>query len=127
MYEVLITNSGYTDTAYALCGDSHCAQVVLECIGVPSAVLAGIDANDLTETELGPSTSVEVGILGESDSCEYCACCGSFVRHGLTYPNDDVGCKHDPDGPDPEGLNRPHIDLVDRVPMREYWGTIFNR
>lgn len=122
-YEVLITNNGYTDTAYALCGDSTCAGVVLECVGVPSGVLAGLDANDLGDVELDAVTTVTVGILGESDSCEYCACCGQFIRHGIVYPNDDVGCKH---SDDPADLDRPHIDLTDRTPMREYWGTVFN-
>lgn len=118
-YEVLITHSGYTDTAYALCGDSQCAGVVLEAIGVSSGTLAGLDANDPGDIELGDDTSVTVGILGESDSCEYCACCGTFIRHGIVYPGDDVGCKHDDD---PPNLERPHPDLKGAASVREYWG-----
>lgn len=122
MYEVQITNDGYTDTAYALCGDRWCAETVLACIGVPSGLLAGIDANDPGEIELHATTTVTVAPLGESDSCEYCATCGTFLRHGLRYPGEGVGCTHDVDGDDPENLERPHIDLADRAPMREYWG-----
>jgi hypothetical protein len=125
-YEVLITHAGYTDTAYALCGDEHCATVVLESIGVPSKLLAGLDSNDPGELDLGGDTTVEVGILGESDSCEWCATCGTFIRHGLKYEGEDVGCTHDQEGPDPEPRKGPHIDLEDAVPMKEYWGTIFN-
>jgi len=119
MYEVQITHDGYTDTAYALCGEQRCAEVVLECIGVPSATLAGIDANDPGEIELDATTTVTVGILGESDSCEYCACCGKFVRHGLSYPGEDVGCQHEQD---PDDLDRPHIDFDGRPAMLEHWG-----
>lgn len=122
MYEVLITHDGYTDTAYALCGEQRCAEVVLECVGVPSVVLAGIDANDPGKIELDATTTLEVGILGESDHCEYCACCGKFIRHGLSYPGEDVGCTHDQDGPGPEDLDRPHIDFDNRPAMLEYWG-----
>lgn len=122
MYEVLITNDGYTDTAYSLCGDQECAGVVLECIGVSPKVLAGLDANDPGDIELDAKTTVTVGILGESDSCEYCACCGAFIRHGIVYRNDDVGCKHDPDAGDPDGLDRPHIDFDNRPAMLEFWG-----
>lgn len=125
-YEVLINHAGYTDTAYALCGDAHCATVVLESIGVPSHVLAGLDSNDPGELDLGDDVVAEVGILGESDSCEWCACCGEFIRHGLRYPGEDVGCVHDQDGPDPEPRPGPHIDLQSAVPMKEYWGTVFN-
>ena len=121
-YEVLITHDGYTDTAYSLCGDQRCAEVVLECIGVPSGVLAGLDANDPGEIELDAKTTVTVGILGETDSCEYCATCGAFIRHGLVYENDDVGCKHDPDADDPANLDRPHIDFDSAPAMLEYWG-----
>jgi hypothetical protein len=126
VYEVLITHDGYTDTAYALCGDEQCATVVLESIGVQPDVLAGLDSNDPGVLDLGDKTTVEVGILGESDSCEWCATCGTFIRHGLVYEGEDIGCTHDQDGPDPEPREGPHIDLGDAVPMKEYWGTIFN-
>lgn len=125
MYEVQITHAGYTDTTYPLCGDTWCADVVLECIGVPSGVLAGIDSNDPGDIDLGDDTTVTVGILGESDSCEWCACCGSFIRHGLTYPGEEVGCQHDEDETPPDQPG-PHIDLQGRPAMREYWGRSLN-
>lgn len=125
MYEVLITHDGYTDTAYALCGDEQCATVVLESIGVQSDVLAGLDSNDPGVLDLGGKTTVEVGILGESDSC------GTFIRHGIAYPGEDAGCHHvnearEVDDTDPPAQPGPHIDLRDAIPMKEYWGTIFN-
>lgn len=121
MYEVLITHAGYTDTAYALCGGRRCAEVVLESIGVPSKVLAGLDANDPGTLDLGDDTTVEVGMLGESDSCEWCATCGAFIRHGIFYPNDDVGCDHGPEADPRPALPGPHVDLMGAPAMRTYW------
>lgn len=128
--EVLITHDGYTDTSYASCGDVHCTEVILRSIGVPDSVLEarGID---LSDEEIGDDTQITVTSLGESDSCEWCATCGTFVRHGIVYPGEDAGCHHaneagEVDDTDPPAQPGPHIDLRDAIPMKEYWGTIFN-
>lgn len=117
--EVLITHDGYTDTAYATCGDYKCTTVALRCIGASDQDAADYLGGPI---DLGGNTIVEVVPLRESDSCEWCACCGTFIRHGLKYPGEDVGCTHDQDGPDPAELPGPHIDLRDCAPMKEYWG-----
>ena len=128
--EVLITHDGYTTTSYASCGDVRCTEVILRSIGVPDSVLEarGID---LSDEEIGDDTQITVTSLGESDSCEWCATCGTFVRHGIVYPGEDVGCHHaneagEVDDTDPPAQPGPHIDLRDAIPMKEYWGAIFN-
>lgn len=120
--EIRITHQGYTDTTYASCGDRVCAEVVLKCIGVTEETLEAVAIEDINDLEMGDDTQVAVGLLGESDSCEWCATCGTFLRHGIYYPNDDVGCHHGPDARDLPSLPGPHIDLQDRPAMREYWG-----
>jgi len=130
-YEVLITHAGYTDTMYASCGDVHCVEVILRCVGVSDSILRarGID---LSDEEIGDDTQITVVLgVGESDSCEWCATCGEFIRHGIVYPGEDAGCHHaneagEVDDADPPAQPGPHIDLRDAIPMKEYWGTIFN-
>jgi len=120
--EVLITNNGYTDSAYTTCGDSGCTMAVLRAIGVHERDAA--DPSSVSDLRLSAGTYVSVGLLGESDSCEYCACCGAFVRHGITYPGEDYGCTHYKGGDDPvdpEDLGRAHIDLADSTAMKIFW------
>lgn len=119
--EVLITHAGYTDTAYATCGDYGCTTVVLRSLGAPETLAA--DYMRSMPISVGDDTTIDVALLGESDSCEWCAACGAFVRHGLAYEGEDVGCTHDQDGPDPADRPGPHIDLRDRPAMKAYQGT----
>jgi hypothetical protein len=126
--EILITHDGYTDTSYATCGDSGCTLTALRAIGVPER--AAVHYLDV-KIALDPTTTVEVALLGESDSCEWCATCGEFIRHGIVYPGEDVGCHHandagEMDDVDPPALPGPHIDLQNTPAMREYWGRIVN-
>lgn len=120
--KVLVTNDGYTDTAYPSCGDRRCTEVILECIGVPSGTLAELDMQDVRDLSLGEDVTVTVALLGESDSCEWCATCGTFLRHGLYYEGEDAGCQHGPSGEDRPDLPGPHVHLMDRPAMRDYWG-----
>lgn len=120
--EILITHDGYTDTAYVSCR-SMCTLAILRAVGVPESVLEE-NGTDLNDAEIGPGVTVTVTGLGEMDSCEYCAACGDFVQHGLTYPGEDIGCQHGTDEwgivIDPEPHGRPHIDLIDHPAMRQY-------
>lgn len=118
---VLIEHDGYTTAEYPVCGDYGCTLTVLRAIGVPEKAAADMDGS----FDLDDKTTVEVRLLGESDSCEFCATCGAFIRHGLTYPNDDMGCKHD-EGETPPDRPGPHIDLQDNPVMREYWAGLVN-
>jgi hypothetical protein len=123
--EILITHDGYTDTAYPTCGDTMCTQMVLRCVGVSEEILEAVASVDINDLDIGENVQVTVALLGESDSCEWCATCGIFLRHGLTYEGDgEAGCQHGGDGEDRPDLPGPHIDLKDRPAMREYWGQL---
>lgn len=124
--EVQITHQGYTDTAYSSCGDKWCTEVIVKCVGVTEQMLAEVAPQDINNLDIGGDVQVTVALLGESDSCEWCATCGSFLRHGIYYPGEDAGCHHGPDAQDPAGLPGPHIDLQERPAMREYWGRVFS-
>ena len=121
--EILISHNGYTDTAYTSCGNVYCTEAILKAIGVPDSALEarGIE---LSEEPIGQHTHVTVALLGESDSCEYCAACGEFVQHGLRYPGEDIGCTHPVDEQgnviDPPHHGKPHINLIDHPFMRKF-------
>lgn len=101
--EVLIRHGGYTDTAYSTCGYKHCNDAVLLAVGVSAADLE-LYGDDLNDHPVGDDTYVTVVSLGETDSDEFCAGCGDFLRHGLE-------CECENPEEDRENLNRPHIDL----------------
>lgn len=121
--EILITHRGYTDTAYTSCGVVVCTETILRAIGVPESLMES-QGTDLNEEEIGDYTTVTVAILGEMDSCEYCAACGVFVQHGLRYPGEDIGCTHPVDEwgnvIDPEPRDGPHINLRDSPAMADF-------
>jgi len=125
--EILITNHGYTDTAYTSCGDTCCTEAILRAVGISQFMAVGV-AQGSVRGQLEPGVTVEVAFLGERDTCEWCACCGDFVQHGLRYPssNGDIGCQHPEDdyydSVDPQG--GPHPDLRDHPVMREFWSDI---
>lgn len=111
--QVLIRNSGYTDTAYATCGHSNCTRAVLAAVGVNMRNLAPEDVN---EVPVGDDTYVTCGFLGESDSDEWCAACGDFLRHGM-----NCECP-DPDR-DREPLDHPYPGLANAPEIRALWPT----
>lgn len=116
-----ITHSGYTDTQYASCGDYGCTLAVLRAVGAPEGEAADYLKGSI---DLGDDTQVDVAILGESDDCKFCAACGDFIRHGIRYPGEDIGCTHPVDEwdnvVDPEPRDGPHIHLRDAPAMAEY-------
>ncbi|MCP9209569.1 hypothetical protein [Streptomyces cucumeris] len=121
--EILMTHDGYTDTAYASCGDKWCTETILKCVGVTEGLLAEVpDLQDINDLEIGDKTQITVAMLGESDSCEWCACCGTFLRHGLHYEGEEIGCNHGSEADDAPNLPGPHVNLVDAPAMREWWG-----
>lgn len=120
---ILITHDGYKDTAYTSCGDVYHTEAILKAVGVQDSSLEarGID---LYEEPIGNNTTVTVTSIRETDSCEYCAACGDFVRHGIRYPGEDIGCTHEMnewgDVVDPPPLGKPHVDLIGHPFMRRF-------
>lgn len=121
--KILITHAGYTDTAYASCGS--CTLTLLRALGVPEQALEEF-GTDLNDVPIGDDVSIAVASLGESDSCEWCARCGEFLRHGIRYEGEDVGCTHELDEwghvKDPADQDGPHTDFRDNSVIREFWG-----
>lgn len=120
--EIRIRNQGYTDTSYASCGGRVCTEVILKCIGVTEKTLEEVAIEDINNLEMGGDTQVTVALLKESDECLWCATCATFLRHGISYPGEEIGCQHGPDAGDLPDLPGPRIDLQDRPAMQEYWG-----
>lgn len=116
-----ITNSGYTDTQYASCGDYGCTLAILRAVGASEKDAANYGNGDI---ELGDDTQVSVMTLRESDDCEFCAACGDFIRHGIRYTDGEVGCTCHLDEfgnvVDREPRDGPHINLRDSPAMAEY-------
>jgi len=116
-----ITHQGYTDTQYTSCGDYGCTLAILRAVGASEKDAADYEKVDI---ELGDDTQVSVAILGESDSCEFCAACGDFIRHGIRYREGGIGCTCEMDEwdnvIDPNPLESPHINLRDHPAMADY-------
>ena len=97
---ILIENDGYTESAYATCGEYACTAAVLRHLGVPGKVIERERAM-VSNFPLGDEVFVSVTTLGESSSDEWCAApkCGEFLRHGenCTCKTDEYGDQVDPE------------------------------
>jgi hypothetical protein len=122
--EILIDYPGDTETSYASCGDSGCTLILLRCIGVKEKDAAeywNIDIHDL-----GGGTTLRVYLLQKSGSCEWCAACGEFIRHGIKYSNGEGGCEHDPEVDAPDRTGQPHVDF-EANPLMRAWHSYETR
>lgn len=120
--EVLIAHAGYTVTAYTSCGKRVCTETILRSVGVSKSIIK-VHGTDLSGETIGDDAQVTVAPLGESDHCEWCACCGKFTRHGIKYPGEGMGCPHG-EGETPPDLPGPHIDLRGAPAMRNHWASL---
>lgn len=123
--EILIYSDGSTHTAYSSCGDYGCTMAVLRAVGVSEHHAATMQPADIDGLELGEGdVTVTVVSLEESDSCEWCAACGEFIRHGIRYQFGEGGCEHPVDEYgdviDPEDQDSPHINLRDHPAMADF-------